>query len=68
MFPGIKSSSNGCLPQIKAGGPVNDINFLLQIVGFGYSSVFHADNEYCSLNEMKNGMKIFVHILNKFNQ
>ncbi|KAF0710144.1 Aste57867_5595 [Aphanomyces stellatus] len=31
----------------------------LTLAGFGKSSVYHGDNEYCSLNDMKDAMRIF---------
>ena len=40
----------------------------LQVCGYGHSSVYHGDNEYCTLSHIKNALQIFVHILNKFNQ
>ncbi|KAF0710145.1 Aste57867_5596 [Aphanomyces stellatus] len=36
----------------------------LTLAGFGKSSVYHGDNEYCSLNDMKDGLRIlnrFIH-------
>ncbi|RLN74243.1 hypothetical protein BBJ28_00000587 [Nothophytophthora sp. Chile5] len=32
----------------------------LTLVGFGKSSVYHGDNEYCSLSEMKDAIKILA--------
>lgn len=32
----------------------------LQIVGFGLSSTYHADNEYCLLSDMKNAVRVMA--------
>ncbi|KUF78257.1 Acetylornithine deacetylase [Phytophthora nicotianae] len=34
--------------------------FDLTLVGFGKSSVYHGDNEYCQLSDMKDAMKILA--------
>ena len=39
----------------------------VQACGYGHSSVYHGDNEYCSLSAMKNAMKIFSRLLDKSN-
>ncbi|XP_065914109.1 acetylornithine deacetylase-like [Dysidea avara] len=58
-------SSNGSLPLV---GEMQEAGFDIQMCGYGHSSVYHGDNEYCSLSYMKVGLKIFNHILNRFNQ
>ncbi|KAL7998734.1 putative peptidase M20, bacterial exopeptidase dimerization domain-containing protein [Plasmopara halstedii] len=50
-------SISGSLPLVRdmqRGG------FDLTLVGFGKSSVYHGDNEYCLLSDMKNAMKILA--------
>lgn len=32
--------------------------FDLTLIGFGRSSVYHGDNEYCCLSDMQNAIKI----------
>ena len=32
----------------------------LQIVGFGLSSTYHADNEYCLLSDMKAAVRVMA--------
>ena len=39
-----------------------------QICGYGHSSVYHGDNEYCTLSVMEKAFKILTTLLNKFNQ
>jgi acetylornithine deacetylase len=34
--------------------------FDLILIGFGLSTVYHADNEYCLLSDMKDAMKILA--------
>ncbi|XP_065912244.1 uncharacterized protein [Dysidea avara] len=58
-------SITGSLPLV---GEMQEAGFDIQVCGYGESSVYHGDNEYCSLSNMKNALKIFTHILNKFNQ
>ena len=41
---------------------------LPQICGYGHSSVYHGDNEYCTLSVMEKAFKILCALLNKFNQ
>lgn len=58
-------SITGSLPLV---GDMQKAGFDIQVCGYGHSSVYHGDNEYCTLSNMKNALKIFAHILNKFNQ
>ena len=39
----------------------------VQVCGYGHSSVYHGDNEYCSLSVMQNALKILSSLLDKFN-
>lgn len=32
----------------------------LTLIGFGKSSVYHGDNEYCLLSDMQNAIKILA--------
>ncbi|TMW55677.1 hypothetical protein Poli38472_010559 [Pythium oligandrum] len=53
-------SISGSLPLVRdlqRGG------FDLTLVGFGKSSVYHGDNEYCLLSDMANAMKILSHFI-----
>jgi acetylornithine deacetylase len=34
--------------------------FDLTLVGFGKSSVYHGDNEFCQLSDMKDALKILA--------
>uniref|UniRef100_K3XD22 Peptidase M20 dimerisation domain-containing protein n=1 Tax=Globisporangium ultimum (strain ATCC 200006 / CBS 805.95 / DAOM BR144) TaxID=431595 RepID=K3XD22_GLOUD len=50
-------SISGSLPLVRdmqRGG------FDLTLIGFGLSSVYHGDNEYCLLSDMKNAIKILA--------
>ena len=40
----------GSLPLVKE---MKEAGYDLQIVGFGQSSVYHGDNEYCLLSDME---------------
>eukprot|EP00038_Savillea_parva_P007595 m.171228 g.171228 ORF g.171228 m.171228 type:complete len:440 (-) comp13348_c0_seq1:76-1395(-) len=50
----------GSLPLV---GDLQDAGFDLQISGYGKSSVYHGDNEYCSLSDMKDALKILTQII-----
>jgi len=57
-------SITGSLPlvaDLKAAG------FDLQICGFGLSSTYHADNEYCTLTDMKNAVKVLARFVANLN-
>ena len=43
------------------------LSLCLQVCGYGHSSVYHGDNEYCSLSAMKDALKILSCLLDKFN-
>jgi len=58
-------SLTGSLPLI---GELKEEGFDLQMIGFGYSSVYHGTNEYCSIAAMKRGFNVFnkiIHVLNE---
>ena len=50
----------GSLPLVRE---MQAAGFDLQISGFGLSSVYHADNEYCLLSDMVDAFKIFVRVV-----
>ena len=58
-------SMNGALPLV---GDLKEAGFDLQVCGYGHSSVYHGDNEYCSLSAMQNAFKILCGLLNRYNQ
>ena len=58
-------SVTGSLPLV---GDLQAAGFDVQICGYGHSSVYHGDNEYCSLSAMENGFKILCGIINKYNE
>jgi acetylornithine deacetylase len=45
----------GSLPLV---GDLQEAGYDLQVVGFGKSAVYHGNNEYCLLSDMKNAAKI----------
>jgi len=55
----------GSLPLV---GDLQEAGFDVQICGYGHSSVYHGDNEYCTLSVMEKAFKILCALLNKFNQ
>eukprot|EP00731_Ephydatia_muelleri_P025862 Em0017g945a len=57
-------SLTGSLPLV---GDLQAAGFDIQVCGYGHTSVYHGNNEYCSLSCMKNAMKIFSLLLNKHN-
>jgi len=50
----------GSLPLV---GDLQEAGFDVQVGGYGKSSVYHADNEYCQLSDMKDAVKIFARTL-----
>lgn len=46
-----------CVAELKEAG------FDLQITGFGLTSTYHADNEYCKLSDMKNAVKVLARVI-----
>jgi len=49
----------GSLPLVRE---MKDEGFDIQITGFGLSSVYHGDNEYCLLSDMCNAFKVLHQI------
>ena len=35
----------------------------LQLIGFGLSNVYHANDEYCLLSDMEDGMKVLARFM-----
>ncbi len=58
-------SITGSLPLV---GDLQKEGFDIQICGYGHSSVYHGDNEYCSLSAMENAFKILYNLIEKYNQ
>ena len=58
-------SITGSLPLV---GDLQKEGFDVQICGYGHSSVYHGDNEYCSLSAMENAFKILCILIDKYNQ
>jgi acetylornithine deacetylase len=50
-------SISGSLPLVR---DLQRAGFDLTLIGFGKSAVYHGDNEYCSLTDMKNAIKILA--------
>ena len=53
-------SIGGSLPLV---GEMKESGFDIQLIGFGLSSVYHADNEYCTLSDMTNAVKILTKVI-----
>ena len=53
-------SLGGSLPLV---GTLQHKEFDIQLTGFGLSQVYHADNEYISLADLKIGFKILARIV-----
>jgi len=45
----------GSLPLV---GDMQEAGYDLQLTGYGKSAVYHGDNEYCTLSDMKSAIKI----------
>lgn len=58
-------SITGSLPLV---GDLQEAGFDVQICGYGHSSVYHGDNEYCTLSSMESAFKILCGLLNRYNQ
>eukprot|EP00299_Pterocystis_sp_00344_P012825 c6213_g1_i1.p1 GENE.c6213_g1_i1~~c6213_g1_i1.p1 ORF type:complete len:434 (-),score=107.52 c6213_g1_i1:33-1334(-) len=50
----------GSLPLV---GDLQAAGYDLQLCGYGKSSVYHGDNEYCLLSDMKNATKILTTVI-----
>ncbi|KAF1323930.1 Acetylornithine deacetylase, partial [Globisporangium splendens] len=53
-------SISGSLPLVR---DLQRAGLDLTLIGFGKSAVYHGDNEYCSLTDMKNAIKILAHTI-----
>ena len=53
-------SITGSLPLVRQ---MQSAGFDLQLAGFGLSSVYHADNEYCSLQAMVDAHQIMMLVI-----
>lgn len=56
-------SLTGSLPLVHE---MQSEGFDIQLIGFGLMSTYHADNEYCSLSDMKDAAKILARLIAKF--
>lgn len=50
----------GSLPLV---GDMQEAGFDLQVSGYGLSSVYHGNNEYCKLSDMQNAIKILTKVI-----
>lgn len=41
---------------------MQEAGYDIQLIGFGQSSVYHADNEYCLLSDMKDALKVLARV------
>ena len=55
----------GSLPCVKE---LQDAGFDLQMVGYGVEAVYHADNEYCTVEGMKRGFDVFNLLIQNLNK
>ncbi|XP_043696286.1 acetylornithine deacetylase [Telopea speciosissima] len=55
-------SITGSLPLIKE---LQDEGFDVQTIGYGLTSTYHANNEYCLLTDMCQGFDVFVSIISQ---
>ena len=53
-------SIGGSLPLVRE---MQESGYDLQICGYGKSSKYHAQNESCSLTDMKNASQILAHVI-----
>ena len=54
-------SVSGSLPLVRE---LQEAGLDLQLIGFGLSNTYHANDEYCLLSDMKDGFKVlgrFIH-------
>ena len=56
-------SLTGSLPLVNE---MQSEGFDIQLIGFGLMSTYHADNEYCSLTDIKDAAKILSRLIAKF--
>eukprot|EP00300_Choanocystis_sp_HF-7_P030223 c39004_g1_i1.p1 GENE.c39004_g1_i1~~c39004_g1_i1.p1 ORF type:complete len:433 (+),score=109.42 c39004_g1_i1:75-1373(+) len=50
----------GSLPLV---GDLKEAGYDLQLAGYGKTAVYHGDNEYCLLSDMKDGAKILSRVI-----
>ena len=55
----------GSLPLVDT---LKKAGFDIQLIGFGLSSVYHADNEYCQLSDMKDATKVLCNLISALNK
>ena len=53
--------------SIPLAGDLQKEGFDVQLCGYGHSSVYHGDNEYCSLSAMEKGFQILCGVISKYN-
>lgn len=56
-------SLTGSLPLVHE---MQSEGFDVQLIGFGLMKTYHADNEYCSLSDMKDAARIIARLIAKF--
>ena len=54
--------------SIPLAGDLQKAGFDVQLCGYGHSSVYHGDNEYCTLSAMEKGFQILCRVISKYNQ
>ena len=64
----IDEVKGSCVPYSICGslplvGDMQEAGFDIQLIGFGKSSVYHADNEYCLLSDMADAVKILTKVI-----
>ena len=57
-------SITGSLPLV---GDLQEAGFDVQVCGYGHSSVYHGDNEYCTLSHMERAFRVLCSILKRHN-
>ena len=58
-------SIGGSLPLVKE---LQEAGFDVQICGYGKSEVYHGDNEYVLVSDMKNAFRIFAEMIDTLNK
>jgi acetylornithine deacetylase len=49
-----------CIDSLPLVRDMQRAGFDLTLIGFGKSSVYHADNEFCQLSDMADALKILA--------
>jgi acetylornithine deacetylase len=60
----VPFSVGGTLPLV---GDLQEAGFDLQIIGFGKSSVYHGDNEFCLFSDMADATVILARVVAELN-